>query len=229
MLTNDRARIMQSITSQASQKDCEDFLQAFLHHCHRRRYPARTDIIKPGDPGDTLYFIIEGSVSVSLHEKDNRELVLGYLNRGEFIGEVGVFMGENTREVTVRTREPCQLAEISYKRLEHYLEKDLAPYAIGLLRTLGQQVSRRLLHTSRKVGHLAFLDVTGRIARALIDLCQEPDAMTHPDGMQIRVTRQELGRIVGCSREMAGRVMKNLEEEGLLKARGKTIVVHGIR
>ena len=98
-----------------------------------------------------------------------------------------------------------------------------------MLYHLGFQLSERLLQTSRKVGHLAFLDVTGRIARALLDLCKQPDAMTHPDGMQIRVTRQELGRIVGCSREMAGRVLKNLEEQGLISVNGKTIVVHGTR
>jgi CRP/FNR family cyclic AMP-dependent transcriptional regulator len=53
--------------------------------------------------------------------------------------------------------------------------------------------------------------------------------MTHPDGMQIKVTRQELGKIVGCSREMAGRVLKNLEEEGLVAVSGKTMVVLGTR
>jgi CRP/FNR family cyclic AMP-dependent transcriptional regulator len=53
--------------------------------------------------------------------------------------------------------------------------------------------------------------------------------MTHPDGMQIRVTRQELGRIVGCSREMVGRVLKEMEQKGLLEAHGKTIVVYGTR
>ncbi|HEC00049.1 MAG TPA: transcriptional regulator Crp, partial [Thiotrichales bacterium] len=47
--------------------------------------------------------------------------------------------------------------------------------------------------------------------------------------MQIRITRQEIGRIVGCSREMVGRVLKNLEEQGLITARGKTIVVFGTR
>ncbi len=207
----------------------QSLLEAFLRCCHRRRYPARCNIIKPGDPGNTLYYIIEGSVSVSFQEEDGRELILSYLNRGEFIGEVGVFMGENTRTVTVRTREPCQLAEISYRRLEQCLQNELAPYAVELLRILGRQVSRRLLQTSRKAGHLAFLDVTGRIARTLMDLCKEPDAMTHPDGMQIRITRQELGRIVGCSREMAGRVLKTLEAEGLIHARGKTIVVYGMR
>jgi len=53
--------------------------------------------------------------------------------------------------------------------------------------------------------------------------------MTHPEGMQIKITRQELGRIVNCSREMAGRVLKDLEEQGLIEVHGKTIVVYGTR
>jgi CRP/FNR family cyclic AMP-dependent transcriptional regulator len=72
---------------------------------------------------------------------------------------------------------------------------------------------------------LAFLDVTGRIARTLLDLCKEPNAMSHPEGTQIKVSRQELAKIVGCSREMAGRVLKDLELEGNLKVKGHTIVV----
>ncbi|MNG37970.1 Cyclic AMP receptor-like protein [compost metagenome] len=53
--------------------------------------------------------------------------------------------------------------------------------------------------------------------------------MTHPDGMQIKITRQEIGRIVGCSREMVGRVLKSLEEQGLVNVKGKTMVVFGTR
>jgi CRP/FNR family transcriptional regulator, cyclic AMP receptor protein len=53
--------------------------------------------------------------------------------------------------------------------------------------------------------------------------------MTHPEGMQIKVSRQELSRLVGCSREMAGRVLKVLEDQGLLRATGKTIVVFNAR
>jgi CRP/FNR family transcriptional regulator, cyclic AMP receptor protein len=67
------------------------------------------------------------------------------------------------------------------------------------------------------------------VAHAIMDLCSEPDAMTHPEGMQIKVSRQELSRLVGCSREMAGRVLKVLEDQGLLRATGKTIVVFGAR
>jgi CRP/FNR family cyclic AMP-dependent transcriptional regulator len=53
--------------------------------------------------------------------------------------------------------------------------------------------------------------------------------MSHPDGMQIKITRQEIGRIVACSREMVGRVLKELESNGLLSVSGKTMVVYGTR
>jgi CRP/FNR family cyclic AMP-dependent transcriptional regulator len=99
----------------------------------------------------------------------------------------------------------------------------------GILFALAGQMAARLRNTSRKVSDLAFLDVTGRVARTLLDLCKQPDAMTHPDGMQIKITRQEIGRIVGCSREMVGRVLKSLEEQGLISAKGKTMVVFGTR
>jgi CRP/FNR family cyclic AMP-dependent transcriptional regulator len=155
--------------------------------------------------------------------------VLAYLNKGDFIGEMGLFSPETTRSVMVRTRTPCRVAEITYKRLEHLLDNELKDHAKGLLFAIGFQLSERLRQTSYKVGHLAFLDVTGRIAGTLLELCKQPDAMTHPDGMQIRITRQEIGRIVGCSREMAGRVLKNLEEQGLISVKGMTIVVFGTR
>jgi CRP/FNR family cyclic AMP-dependent transcriptional regulator len=60
----------------------------------------------------------------------------------------------------------------------------------------------------------------------LLDLARDSEAMTHPDGMLVRITREELGRLVNCSREMAGRVLQNLEAQGLIQVEGKSIVVH---
>jgi CRP/FNR family cyclic AMP-dependent transcriptional regulator len=206
-----------------------EYLQPLLSHCHRRRYPAKAEIIRPGDPADALYYIIEGSVTILIEDEDGKEIILAYLNKGEFIGEMGLFQPHAQRSVLVRTRSECVLAEISYSRLEQLFDTGLQPHARQILYAFGSQMADRLMHTSYKVGHLAFLDVTGRIAGTLLELCKQPDAMTHPDGMQIRITRQEIGRIVGCSREMAGRVLKSLEEQGLVDVKGKTIVVYGTR
>ena len=199
-------------------------LDQFLEHCHRRSYPAKSVIIYAADVPDVLYFIVEGSVSVLIEDEDGREIILAYLNKGDFFGEMGLFSEEGNRSAWVRARTPCEVAEISYAKFRQlYKEHPDVLFAITA------QMSSRLRDTSRKVSDLAFMDVTGRVARTLLDLCKQPDAMTHPDGMQIRITRQEIGRIVGCSREMVGRVLKTMEEQGLIYVKGKTIVVFGTR
>jgi CRP/FNR family transcriptional regulator, cyclic AMP receptor protein len=205
------------------------WLQPFLSHCHTKSYDKNVDFIRVGEPAESIYYLIEGSVAAVIDDEERRELLLAYINKGEFIGEMGLFMPLNTRSVIVRTRMKCKVAEITYQRLDRLLDNELKDVAKEFLYAVGLQLSTRLRQTSRKVGHLAFLDVTGRIAGTLLDLCKQPDSMTHPDGMQIRITRQEIGRIVGCSREMAGRVLKSLEEQGLISVAGKTIVVFGTR
>jgi CRP/FNR family cyclic AMP-dependent transcriptional regulator len=199
-------------------------LEWFVSHCHRRKYPAKSTIIYAGDKPDTLYLIIEGAVSVLIEDNDGRELVLAYLNPGDFFGEMGLFDGQDVRSAWVRAKGECEVAEVSFARFQQ-----LGRENPDLLLKLAGQMSVRLRATSRKVSDLAFLDVTGRVARTLLELCKQPDAMTHPEGMQIKITRQELGRLVGCSREMVGRVLKSLEEQGLITAKGKTMVIRGAR
>ncbi|ALJ29503.1 cAMP-regulatory protein [Stenotrophomonas acidaminiphila] len=204
-------------------------IDRFLAHSHRRRYPGRTDVFRPGDPAGTMYYVVSGSVSIIAEEDEDRELVLGYFGAGEFVGEMGLFIESDKREVILRTRTPCELAEISYERLHQLFLGPLSSDAPRLLYAIGSQISRRLLHTSRKASRLAFLDVTDRIVRTLHDLAREPESMSHPQGTQLRVSRQEIARLVGCSREMAGRVLKKLQADGILHARGKTIVLYGTR
>ena len=149
---------------------------------------------------------------------------------GPFVNPlISPMIAADARAVVVRTRSACELAEINYDRLHQLFAGPLAAECPRILYAIGLQLSKRLLDTSRKASRLAFLDVSGRIVRTLHDLCQEPDALSHPQGTQIRVSRQELARIVGCSREMAGRVLKQLQEQGILHARGKTVVVYGTR
>lgn len=204
-------------------------LDSFLSVCHRRRYSSKTPIIRPGDDAKTLYYVIEGSLTVMSEDEHGRELILAYLNPGDFIGEMGLFMNTERREVLVRTRTACELAEISYERLMTMFETVLRDECPRILFAIGAQLTQRLLQTSRKVSRLAFLDVTSRVARTLVDLCHEPDSMSHPEGTQIRVSRQEISRIVGCSREMVGRVLKEFEVQGQISVSGKTIVVFGKR
>ncbi len=199
-------------------------LENFLSHSHRRRYPNKTTIIHEGDKCETLYYIVSGSVSVVLEDEDGKEAVITYQNPGDFFGEMGLFETLEARSACVRTKTECDIAEISYVSFTAYSRQHPE-----ILYTIGKQMAHRLRSTTKRVADLSFLDVTGRIASQLLELSKQPDAMTHPAGMQIKITRQELGRIVNCSREMAGRVLKDLEDQGLIESHGKTIVVYGTR
>lgn len=199
-------------------------ISRFLEYCHQRSFPAKHVIIKEGDPSHDLYYLLKGSLTVLIEDDKGREIVLAYLNPGDFFGEIGLFDDEHKRTAYVRSKTKCDIAQISYDRLKNL--QDLFP---PLMYTIASQMAIRLRKTSRKVSDLAFTDVKGRVAGTLLDLCKEPDAMTHPDGMMVRITRQELGKIVGCSREMVGRVLKDLEEDQLISVSGKSMVVFGTR
>ena len=205
--------------------DKHEPLQDFLAQCHKRRYPARSTLIYAGEESDTLYYLLKGSVTVIIEDEDGREMIMAYLNEGDFFGEMGLFDdAQQARTAWVKAKTECEVAGISYAKFRELVEEDTQ-----LMFRLFRQMANRLSRTTRKVGDLAFLDVTGRVARTLLDLSREPDAMSQPDGMQIKITRQEIGRIVGCSREMVGRVLKDLEEQGLVSVKGKTMVVFGTR
>jgi CRP/FNR family cyclic AMP-dependent transcriptional regulator len=199
-------------------------VEEFLTYCHRRKFPAKSTIIYAGDVSDSLFYIISGTVTVLIEDDDGREMIVAYLNKGDFFGEMALFDQKESRSAWVRAKTECEVAEISYTKFVELV--DTRP---NILFALGKQMANRLRATTRKVGDLAFLDVTGRVAATLLQLCRQPDAMTHPDGMQIKITRQEIGRIVGCSREMVGRVLKTLEDQGLVSVKGKTMVVYGTR
>ena len=199
-------------------------MEAFLSVAHKRKYPRGNTIIYAGERSDSIFYITQGSVTVLVEDESGREIIVAYLNAGDFVGEMAMFGYHGKRTAWVKAKIECEVAELSYTKFAELSKKDS-----GMLYQLASQLAERLGKTTQKVGDLAFLDVTGRVAHTLLDLSKEPDAMTHPDGMQIKITRQEIGRIVGCSREMVGRVLKTLEDQGLVSVNGKTMVVFGTR
>ena len=202
-------------------------LEGLLKHAHRKIFDVKQIIIHEGDISDSLYYIIEGAVNVQAENEAGDEIILAHLNEGDFFGEAGLFEfthDNNKRTAWVVARSKSVVAEISYDQFRKIVSEDPA-----VMFLLTSQIFDRLRKTSHKVRDLVFLDDKGRIAHCLLELTGEPDAMTHPEGMQIRITRQDIAKMVGCSRKMAGRVLKELEDEDLISAHGKTIVVFGTR
>lgn len=200
-----------------------EHIDRYLAYCDRNAYTAKSTIINAGEVADTLYYIIKGTATVMVEDDNGREIILAYLSEGEFFGELGMYEEkDNVRSASVKARSDCEVGVMTYKRFN-----ELARVYPTLTKSLDAQVASRLRNTSKKVLDLAFLDVTGRVASCLLDLCQLPEAKETDDGVQVKVSRQEIARIIGCSREMAGRILKDMQELGLIKAKGMQVVVFG--
>jgi CRP/FNR family cyclic AMP-dependent transcriptional regulator len=207
-------------------KDLVKDFTTFFSCCESKMYAEKAILIKPDAAADTLYYIREGTVVISKEDEDGEIFNLAYLQTGDFIGEAGLFTAVGTRGVTVTARTDCVTAEISYDDFEQYKKTKFSDCYGELLEVIATQLSRRLLAISRKAGDLAFLDVAARIRIALDELATLPDAKLHAKGIQLKTTRQELGKMVSCSREMAGRIIQQLKNDKILWARGKTIILY---
>ncbi|MBI3560889.1 MAG: cyclic nucleotide-binding domain-containing protein [Gammaproteobacteria bacterium] len=204
-------------------------IDELLRHCYIRQFPKKGVIVNTGETADSLFCLIKGSVKITVMDEDHNEVVLTYLNPGDFIGEIGLFYRIKHRIASVRARTPCEVAEIKYEHLDYLFKHDLKEFHADILSAIGLQLAQRLLKTTRRITQLVHMDVSGRVARIILDLCREPGAMSHPEGTQIHVSRQEIARMAGCSRETVGRILRQMAEDGMVDLNGMDIVIYHSR
>ena len=123
-VTMDMYQTGDPLTKPPKIRRADESLNTFLSHCHRHHYPKKTTLIEAGQKPDVLYYIISGSVSVLMEDPDGHEIVLSYLNPGDFFGEMGLFDEEQNRSAWVRTKTECELAEISYTKFRQVAQND---------------------------------------------------------------------------------------------------------
>lgn len=196
-------------------------LDEFLAHARTRKHEAGATILAADEQPTTIHYLVRGSVEVVIETEQGKELVLAFLNEGHFFGEMGFFNQQSERCAWVRARKDSVVAELSYDQFASFSESNPS-----MVFELATQLSIRLARTNKRVGNLAFLGVSGRVAKVLMELAEEPDAVDVEGGRHVKYTQPQLARIVGCSREMISRVLKLLQSEGLVTV-NKGITVFG--
>ncbi len=194
-------------------------LERALPHFERRSFRPKA-VIYSSELHNTLCCVISGSATVYVEEPINQPVVTDYLFPGELFTAESLADPGPAPTIVVRARTASEVGFLSWNRF-----RDLAHDDPELFELILAQWGRRQRRLEIKVHDLARADVAQRVERALRHLARLPNAAPHPGGMQVRITRQELGQFVGCSREMAGRVLKSLQQSGALMLRGRTIVV----
>ena len=191
-------------------------LNTLLNYVQHRSYPRNVYVLQAGEETDSLYVILSGKVKVLIPDENGREVILSMMGPHDFFGEMGI-LDDQPRSASVATLEPCELLRLSKAGFMNCL-KENSEVAMLVIRNL----VRRLREADRKIESLALIDVSGRVARLFMEMAEEIDGKLV---VQRAPPKQEIARMVGASREMVSRVVKELQERGLIRAERRRIVI----
>lgn len=181
-----------------------------------RRFPRGAYVIRAGEETDALYIILAGRAKVLIPDDDGNEVILSVIGPNEFFGEMGL-LDDLPRSASVETLETCEMLRISRSAFLNCL-KDNFDAAMQIIRNL----VKRLREADKKIESLALIDVYGRVARLLIEMAQPVDGQWI---IEKAPPKQEIARMIGASREMVSRVVKDLHEKGVIRADKRKIYV----
>jgi len=196
----------------------EDQLAALTTVVSRKSFERGATIIAAGDVTDALYVVISGRLKVIIGDKAGRQVILAMLSPGEYFGEM-VPIADSTRSASVIAVEPGELLVLSKKEFRKYLS-DNFEMAMTMLRCAIQ----RLREADRKIGRLALMDVYGQVAALLLEMSETIEGQLV---ITKKIVKQNMARIIGCSREMVNRSMKDLQSGGFIEVRDNSMYLRG--
>ncbi len=214
MLTNLDLIRRVPLFSTLSDRHAETIAQAVV----KKRFKRGEAIVEQGKKTNSLYIILAGRARVMTTDRRGREVILATLSQGDCIGEMSLI---DSKPHSATVQADVQTDALVLSRADF---ATCMPEYSSLAHAVLQGVVKRLREADQKIESLALMDVYGRVARALVEAAQ-PDR----DGNLVirdRISRQDVAKMVGASREMVSRVMKDLEGRGFveLQPNGSTIV-----
>ena len=177
----------------------------------KRRFKRGEDIVKQGKKTDSLAIILTGRARVMTTDTRGREVILATLQPGSYVGEMSL-IDDQPHSATVRAEIQTDALILGRTEFARCLPEN-SSMAYAVMKGLVQ----RLRHADRQIESLALMDVYGRVARALLESsCEDSEGNAV---IRDKVSRQDLAKMVGASREMVSRVMKDLDERGFIETR----------
>ena len=177
----------------------------------KRRFKRGEALVEQGQKSNALAILLTGRARVVSADSRGREVILATLGPGDYIGEMSIIDNE-PHSATVRAEVQTDVLLLGRADFARCLAEN-ASMSLVVMRGL----VKRLRHADRKIESLALLDVYGRVAHALLEF-----AVQDAHGQWIireKISRQDLAKMVGASREMVSRVMKDLEDRGFIETR----------
>lgn len=185
-----------------------DQAQGIADSVVKRRFRRSELVVEQGQKSNSLFILLTGRARVLTADSRGREVILAVLQSGDYVGEMSLIDNE-PHSATVRAEVQTDMLVLGRAEFVKCLPEN-STLSYSILRGL----VHRLRNADRQIESLALLDVYGRVARTLLDMAEEVGTSKVIRG---KVSRQDLAKVVGASREMVSRVMKDLEERGIVE------------
>lgn len=177
----------------------------------KRRYKRGELIMEEGAYSDSLFMILSGKVRVLAQDERGREVIMATLSVGDAIGEMSLIDGE-PHSATVRAEAQTDVLVLGRDAFQRCLRENN-----NMAEAVMRGLVRRLRSADKQIRSLALMDVYGRVMSILTDMAEEDGQGNHI--LRQKVSRQDVAKMVGASREMVSRVMKFFYENGTLTDR----------
>jgi len=195
----------------------EKELQTIAAHAASRSYPKNSIIINEGDDTNSMYIIQSGKVKAFLSNEDGKEVILKMMKPGDYFGELSI-LDSAPRSASIMTLQASKFSIISKEDFDKVM--DAHP---EMARKLVTELTRMVRRLTDSVRNLALMDVYGRVAGTLLELAEDEGDIKV---INQKITHQDLARMIGSSREMVSRIMKDLQKGGYITPESKRIVIN---
>jgi CRP/FNR family cyclic AMP-dependent transcriptional regulator len=193
-----------------------DQAQAIADSVVKRRFRRGEIIVEHGRKSNALFILLNGRARVLTSDSRGREVILAVLQPGDYVGEMSL-IDNQPHSATVRAEVQTDMLILGRAEFARCLPEN-SSLAYAVMRGLVQ----RLRKADQQIESLALLDVYGRVARTLLEMSE---VINEQRIIRNKVSRQDMAKIVGASREMVSRVMKDLEERGVIETQENGSVI----
>lgn len=180
----------------------------------KRSYRVGDTILRPGDIVKGLRVIVSGLVTISTLTLSGRTLIIGHLYPGDMMGQDHIFNPDMDVDYYFTAKDQTSVMVVPFNLIDGAVMLEVCRGAI-----------RDLAHARRRVIDTCSLPMEGRVLNLVVSLAKSPEGITYPGGIAVKASRISISQILGCSREMVGKTLKKLSEEGVLDVKGKMMYV----
>lgn len=194
-----------------------EIIERLCAHAKMKEIKRGATIFAKGEPGQSMFAVCSGTVKISVPSLEGKDAVFNFINEGGLFGEIALLDGHpRTADAIAITK--CQLMMIDRRDFLPLIRSypELATKIIDVL-------CMRLRHTSEQVEDIVFLDLPGRLAKALLRLAGDGDPSAK--SQKIAITQREIGEVIGMSRESTNKQLRDWQRRKWIRLERGGIVI----